>query len=375
MKQFEFGNFRFQQRLRIGENTGIKLLANLGHMDEAMNYDDELRKASIAVNCGVDILADNSVTKKSFDFKRWIKANLPVMLNTVPIYDCFDAMENGTFEFAMLEEAIDKHIEVGADMMVFHPTLTAGLRNSVEASSRIIKVTSRGGSQMYRYLGKGKCENPYYEYWDDLCNKLSNKGIAIAIGLSLRSGSVVDDCDDLFMQELDIAGDLVLRAHRANIPVVVEGMGHIRDDNMVVLFSEVKKRCHGVPIKTLGPLLSDRMIGMEHINALLGSYSAAKAGASIIGALFRSEHLGLPSVEEYEESLMNYKLLKYILNMTPENLEIEKMISEERSRRNWSGVLKHAYFQSEAQKQFHLRYGECTPDTCTMCGKRCAMRS
>ena len=91
----------------------------------------------------------------------------------------------------------------------------------------------------------------------------------------------------------------------------------------------------------MGPLLSDRMLGNEHINALLGGYCAAKAGAAIIGALFRSEHLGLPNLEEYEESLINYRMLKYVLNMSPQDLEEERELSIARSHRDWCGVLHH----------------------------------
>ena len=60
------------------------------------------------------------------------------MLNTVPIYDCFAEMENGKFVYSMLDEEIDKHIDIGSDMIVFHPTLTRELAHEVFQSSRII---------------------------------------------------------------------------------------------------------------------------------------------------------------------------------------------------------------------------------------------
>lgn len=372
--QVIFGNTKFDRRLAIGTGCGIKLLSNIGHMDSAASFDDELRKAEIAVKYGIDILADNTITDRSFYYKDWIKRNLPVMLNTVPIYDCFDAMESGTFEFSMLSDAIDQHIAVGADMIVLHPSLTKSLAHEVSNSSRIIKVTSRGGSQMYRYLLRYSHENPYYEHWKEICERVAGTGVAIAIGLSLRSGSLLDDLDKLFLKELSIAGKLIAYAKSLNIPIIVEGIGHIRESNMNTVFSEVNARCHGVPIKTLGPLLSDRMLGNEHINALLGSYCAAKAGAAIIGALFRSEHLGLPSTHDYEESLKNYSMLKYILNMSSEDMRDEHQISTARSERDWCGVLSHAYFQKDAAEQLHSRYGKVLPNTCTMCGNRCAMK-
>ena len=280
------------------------------------------------------------------------------MLNTVPIYDCFAEMENGKFVYSMLDEEIDKHIDIGSDMIVFHPTLTRELAHEVFQSSRIIKVTSRGGSQMYRYIIRYNKENPYYDHWDTICEKMAGTGVAIAIGLSLRSGSILDDMDNLFMKELDIAGKLIEKALSMNIPIVVEGIGHVRASNIEKLFEEVKNKCHHIPIKTLGPLLSDRMIGNEHINSLLGGYCAANAGAAIVGVLFRSEHLGLPSVVEYEESLINYSILKYIINMSIQDIEKERGISIARGNRDWVGVLENAFYPKEAMEQFHCRYGK-----------------
>ena len=297
-----FGNKKYKRELEVGEGCGIKLLANIGHMEATADYSDELKKAEIAVKYGIDILADNTITDKIYIFKKWIKDNLPVMLNTVPIYDCFNEMEKGEFEYAYLDEAINRHVDVGSDMIVIHPTLTRELANAVYLSSRTIKVTSRGGSQMYRYIMRYNKENPYIEHWDELCKTVSGTGVAIAIGLSLRSGSILDGIDELFLKELDIAGKLIKRAFQWNVPIVIEGIGHVNASNMNDLFNEVKQRSYNIPIKTLGPLLSDRMIGVEHINSLLGSYCAINAGASIIGALFRSEHMGLPSLSEYEES-------------------------------------------------------------------------
>lgn len=373
-EKIRFGNTKFDRKLEVGAGCGLKLLANIGHMDPAVSFEDELKKAEIAVKYGVDILADNTITEKSIYFKKWVKSNLPVMLNTVPIYDCFKEMEDGTFEYAMLEEAIERHIHAGADMIVLHPALTKELANEVLKSSRVIKVTSRGGSQMYRYVIKYDKENPYFEHWDEICKKISGTGVAIAIGLSLRSGSILDDMDSLFLKELDIAGELIDKAVQMGVPIVIEGIGHVRESNMKRLFNEVRMRCRNVPIKTLGPLLSDRMIGNEHINSLLGSYCAANAGAAIVGALFRSEHLGLPSVEEYEESLMNYKMLKYVFHMSAQDIEKEERISVARCSRNWQGVLENAFYPEEAVRRFHCRYGSTSMDTCTMCGERCAMK-
>lgn len=64
-----FGNLKYNKKLEIGDGCGIKLLANIGHMDMDSSFEDELKKAEIAVKYDVDILADNTITCKSFYHK------------------------------------------------------------------------------------------------------------------------------------------------------------------------------------------------------------------------------------------------------------------------------------------------------------------
>lgn len=80
-------------------------------------------------------------------------------------------------------------------------------------------------------------------------------------------------------------------------------------------------------------------------------------------------------VSEYEESLINYSMLKYIINMSASDIEQERSISVAPSNRDWAGVIKNAFYSKEAREQFCYRYGTSTPSTCTMCGERCAMKA
>ena len=136
----------------------------------------------------------------------------------------------------------------------------------------------------------------------------------------------------------------------------------------------MNQRCHNVPIKTLGPVGSDRLCGLDNINALITSSVAALSGVSIIGALLRSEHIGLPKVEDYERDLPNYRILKYLLELedeNQENLELEKDISIARRNRCWHEVFQNAMFPEIARSSY-FNYNEKETDVCTMCGNRCA---
>ena len=195
------------------------------------------------------------------------------------------------------------------------------------------------------------------------------------------SQDIIDELDELYLKEMDICGSLIERALAKNIPVVVEGIGHVRLKSINKLIREVNQRCHNVPIKTLGPVGSDRLCGLDNIHALITSSVAALSGVSIIGALLRSEHIGLPKVEDYERDLPNYRILKYLLELedeNQENLEARQLevvdiedISIARRNRCWHEVFQNAMFPEIARSSY-FNYNEKETDVCTMCGKRCA---
>lgn len=370
-----FGNKKRElKQLTVGLEEKTKFLVNIGHMDDSLSLDDEKRKVQIAYDNRFDIIADNSISSSAYDFRKWIVQNYPIKLNSVPVYQCFDKMQDGTFEYNYLSESIDQHIDSGVDMIVVHPGLTSELASKIGNDNRIIPLTSRGGAQIYSYMTRYHQENPYYLHWDDILDQIKNTGVCLALGLTLRAGSIIDELDELYLKEMDICGSLIKRALAKNIPVVVEGIGHVRLKSINKLIREVNHRCHNVPIKTLGPVGSDRLCGLDNINALITSSVAALSGVSIIGALLKSEHIGLPIVEDYERDLPNYRILKYLLELEDENqedLKLEKDISIARRNRCWHEVFQNAMFPDMARSSY-FNYNEKETDVCTMCGKRCA---
>lgn len=373
--RIDFGNKKRNGKpLTVGLGEKTRFLVNIGHMDDTLSLEDEKRKVQIAYDNQFDIIADNSISSSSYDFRKWIAENYPLKINSVPIYQCFDKMQNGTFEYSYLREAISQHIDSGVDMIVVHPGLTSEIASRLKNSNRVIPLTSRGGAQIYSYMSRFKQENPYYSHWDEILDQINNTGVCLALGLTLRAGSIIDELDELYLKEMDICGTLIQRALAKNIPVVIEGIGHVRLKSINTLLNEVNYRCHNVPIKTLGPVGSDRLCGLDNINALISSSVAALSGVSIIGALLKSEHIGLPCLEDYERDLPNYRILKYLLeleNDNQEDLRIEKNISIARRNRCWNEMFQSAMYPEIARSSYY-RYNERESDVCTMCGNRCA---
>lgn len=370
----KFGNSKRKGQLEISDSN-ILILANVGHMNIDEPLEIEKRKVHICSKYGVDIIADNSITSKSYEFKKWILDNYTMKLNTVPVYECFEAMNNGSFQSEDLVRIVGKHVDIGVDMIVVHPGITSELIARPEFGDRTIPITSRGGAQIFNYMAKNGTENPYFEKWEDICELVSDTGVSIAVGLSFRSGSIFDEMNSMMLLELEVIQNLIERGRKYNIPFVIEGIGHCSVNNLFQVISYVKEKCK-VPIKTLGPVLSDRTCGMDHISALIGGALAAKAGASIIGALFRSEHLGLPSIGDFEESLKNYSVLKYTNNLMNdrESLHRERLMNEARLSRDWEKQFEQSLYPEIAKEVFYGRNKKQNSEKCTMCEERCALR-
>lgn len=372
-----FGNkTKKYNEMELDPSGKVRFLVNVGHMDDSLSLEDEKKKVQIALKNEFDIIADNSISSSAFTFRKWISDNYPVKVNSVPVYQCFEKMQNGSFEFEHLKEALYQHIESGVDMLVVHPGLTQSLAEEVTCSKRIIPLTSRGGAQLFSYMMNHNKENPYYEHWDEVISIVKDTGVCLALGLTLRAGSVIDELDELYLKEMDICGSLIKRAMLQNIPVVIEGIGHVRLRSISRLLEEVNKRCYGVPIKTLGPIGSDRLCGLDNINAVISSSIAAMSGVSIIGALLKSEHVGLPNLDDYERDLRYYRILKYLLELDDSNkdaMDLEREISIERKERCWEKMFQRAIFPDEALATYleHNDLGVVS-DKCTMCGNRCA---
>lgn len=70
-------------------------------------------------------------------------------------------------------------------------------------------------------------ENPFYEQFDRLMELLRKYDVTLSLGDGCRSGSGHDSTDAIQISELINLGELVVRARKAGVQVMVEGPGHM----------------------------------------------------------------------------------------------------------------------------------------------------
>jgi len=192
----------------------------------------------------------------------------------------------------------------------------------------------------------------------------------------MRPGSLDDATDILQVSELVVIGELVSRARKAGVQVMVEGPGHMPLNEIEANVLLEKKICRGAPFYVLGPLVTDVSAGYDHIAGAIGGAIAAAAGADFLCYVTPSEHLRLPDVDDVREGVVASRIAAHagdIAKGVRGAAEWDHRMSKARKSLDWNAMLELALAPRRARQ---LRDSSKPTDStlCTMCGEYCAMR-
>ena len=172
-------------------------------------------------------------------------------------------------------------------------------------------------------------------------------------------------------------GELARVAHKHDVQVIIEGPGHMPLNQIKANMEIEQSVCKGAPFYVLGPLVTDIAPGYDHITAAIGGAIAATYGASFLCYVTPAEHLRLPTVEDVREGIIASKIAAHAADIAkgiPGASDWDWKMSEARRELDWESQFRLAIDPEKAR-----RYrAESTPehdDTCTMCGKMCAVRN
>ena len=127
------------------------------------------------------------------------------------------------------------------------------------------------------------------------------------------------------------------------------------------------EKCHGAPFYTLGPLVTDIAPGYDHITAAIGGAVAAASGAAFLCYVTPAEHLALPNVDDVKQGIVASKIAAHAA-------DIAKGIPHARDIDDKMGACALDPETAKAIRDARLPEDDHS-DTCSMCGKFCAVRS
>lgn len=361
----------------IGEEYRVKINANIGNSALGSDISEEVEKMEWAVKWGADTVMDLSTGKDINETREAIVRASSVPIGTVPMYQTFEKaggkIENLTWE--LYRDTLIYQAKQGVDYFTIHAGL---LQKHVPlALGRVTGIVSRGGSILAKWMNHNKAENFLYTHFDEILDICADYDVTISLGDGLRPGSIADANDAAQFGELEVLGELTLKAWDKGVQVMIEGPGHV-PMNLIQENMDLQKRvCHGAPFYTLGPLVTDIGAGYDHITAAIGGAMIAWMGTSMLCYVTCKEHLALPNKDDVREGVVTFKIAAHAADIAKGNkaaIARDLAMSKARFDMRWREQFSLCFDPERAEQMHHgaIKEGE---DHCSMCGPDfCAMR-
>lgn len=365
----------------IGRNFLVKINANIGNSAVASTIDEEVEKMQWATKWGADNVMDLSTGKNIHATREWILRNSPVPIGTVPIYQALEKV-NGKIEeltWELYRDTLIEQAEQGVDYFTIHAAVL--LRFVPHTARRMTGIVSRGGSIMAKWCLAHQKESFLYTHWDEICDICAAYDVSFSIGDGLRPGSIADANDYAQLAELEIQGELTLRAWEKGCQVMNEGPGHVPLHLIQENMQKQIEWCHEAPFYTLGPLTTDIAPGYDHITSGIGAANIGWYGCAMLCYVTPKEHLGLPNRDDVREGVITYKIAAHAADLAkghPAAQERDNAISKARFEFRWRDQFALGLDPARAI-DFHDETlpaeGAKTAHFCSMCGPTfCSMK-
>lgn len=365
----------------VGRMLRTKINVNLGVSRDCKDYSVEMEKVMRAVELGAESIMDLSSHGNTEPFRKKLCEECPAMIGTVPIYDSVIHYQRdlGTLSAKDFIDVIRLHAENGVDFVTLHCGITRKTIEQIRNGSRKMNIVSRGGSLVFAWMSMTGEENPFYEYYDEILEICREHDVTISLGDACRPGCLADATDGCQIEELIRLGELTERAWKRDVQVMVEGPGHVPLDQIEANMKVQETICKGAPFYVLGPLVTDIAPGYDHITGAIGGAIAAWHGAAFLCYVTPAEHLALPNVDDVHQGIIASKIAAHAADIAkgiPGARERDDRMADARKNLDWDAQWLEALDPEVAKVIRESRKPEEDhSDTCSMCGKFCAVRS
>lgn len=363
----------------VGSMLRTKINVNLGISRDCKDYDVEMAKVNAAVEMGAEAIMDLSSHGDTIPFRRKLTSECKAMIGTVPVYDSVIHYKRdlATLTAKDFIDVVRLHAEDGVDFVTLHCGITRHTIDQIKKHKRKMNIVSRGGSLVFAWMTMTGNENPFYEYYDEILDICREHDVTISLGDACRPGCLADASDVCQIEELVRLGELTKRAWAKDVQVMVEGPGHMPMDQIAANMKIQQTICMGAPFYVLGPLVTDIAPGYDHITSAIGGAIAAQNGAAFLCYVTPAEHLALPNVDDVKQGIIASKIAAHAADIAKGvrgAMDIDNKMAEARRKLDWEAQWECALDPETAKAIRDSRAPE-HDDTCSMCGKFCAVRS
>ena len=363
----------------IGSMLKTKINVNLGVSRDCNSYDEEMEKVRTAISLGADAIMDLSSHGDTTAFRQKLIKESPAMIGTVPVYDSVIHYRRDleTLSAKDFIDVVRMHAQDGVDFVTLHCGITRKTIEQIKSGNRKMNIVSRGGSLVFAWMSMTGNENPFYEYFDEILDICREYDVTLSLGDACRPGCLADASDICQIDELVRLGELTKRAWAKDVQVMIEGPGHMPLDQIEANMKLQQTICMGAPFYVLGPIVTDIAPGYDHITAAIGGAVAASAGAAFLCYVTPAEHLALPDNNDVKLGIIASKIAAHaadIAKKIPHARDIDDMMADARRSFDWEKQWECA-IDSDTAKRIRTERSPEIEESCSMCGKFCAVRS
>lgn len=376
--QFCIGNKMRKRETKILDTEKEPLIiASVGATSDFDSIKIEMEKAKIAEKYGAFAIIDHTLTNDFEKFQIQLMEETNLAVSSIAVYEMQVIAENDKLDFFSEDDVVNQFKQMairGIDMVTIHGTVLFEDLIEQDKSDRNILSTSRGGTMVMKNMIKSKKQNPYWSGFDRILEIAKEYNVVLSIGYIFRSACIADAyTNKMCWEEMKRTSILVKKSLDYGVGVMVEGIGHTPMDLIPYYVQRSIKETFGVPYRVL-TVSTDSALGYDHVSSAIASSIAVQHGASIITAVTRSEHLGLPKIEDVKEAVVSAKIAAhsgYIART--HDLTLDNMMMKARKEVGCRGTIE-ASIIPEITKEA-IREVMFEGKKCTMCGKYCALAS
>lgn len=372
------GNRLRERKLLAGDGEYPRILASIGMSRESDSILEEVEKARTAKKYGADIVIDHTLTPHHREIQQRILQEVDIPLSAIAVYDVASATlysDKKWFDENDVLTAIEDKAQMGVDMLTVHASVRKEDVSYFRASDRVIPCTSRGGTMVLENIQRTGKDNFYNTYFDEILAIAKKYHVTISLGAVFRPANIYDAIynNEKYWEEIQRNAVLAKRAVDFGVPVMVEGIGHCPLHLIPEVVKKSKEIC-GVPYRVLS-VATDCGLGFDHVSSAVAVSAEVMHGADFVTAVSRSEHLGLPAIEDLKEAVISAKIAAhcgYIARTG--DISSDLAMAKARSEYGCRGSIEASLIPEmtkEALAERKLENGK----KCTMCGEFCALSS
>ena len=353
------------------------VIASIGATSEEDSISTELQKAKIAEKYGAFAIIDHTLTLEYKSFQRMLMEHIKLPLSSIAVYEIEVEMKRSNKPYFDEHDVIEQFRKMairGIDMVTLHASVLLEDITTQHAHERLIVTTSRGGTMIMSNMKKTGLENPYWTAYDQILEIAKQYNVVLSLGYIFRSACISDAyTNTMCWTEMKRTAHLVKKALDAGVGVMVEGIGHASMDRIPYYVNRSIAETYGVPYRVL-TVCTDSALGFDHVSSAIASAVAVQHGASLITAVTRSEHLGLPTIDHVKEAVVSARIAAHCGYIArSKDLSLDNQMVAARMQNGCRGSVEAAIVPEIAKEA--LRENKFGDKKCTMCGEYCALAS